>query len=155
MNLHKLLAKYNRIIDNLYIGNYMSPIDNDFLISNNIKLIINCTKTYKYKQSNTIQLIRLNITDINTPANNYIISSSIEKILKIIQIYLESNEGVLVHCHMGQQRSATLVACYLMKYMNLTLDEAIAKIQRKRKLAFLPEPTFIDFMKYYEVEIYS
>jgi hypothetical protein len=41
MNLHKILAKYNRIIDNLYIGNYLSPIDTDFITEKNIKLIIN------------------------------------------------------------------------------------------------------------------
>ena len=35
MNLHKILAKYNRIIDNLYIGNYLSPIDNEFITVKN------------------------------------------------------------------------------------------------------------------------
>jgi protein-tyrosine phosphatase len=153
MNLHKILAKYNRIIDNLYIGNYLSPIDNEFINEKNIKLIINCTKTYNYKSPDNIQVLRLNITDLNSPENNYIISASIDKILEIIQIYIKSNEGVLVHCHMGQQRSAMVVTCYLLKYLKLSLDKSITKIKKQRKLAFLPEITFYDFLKYYEIEV--
>lgn len=155
MNLHKILAKYNRIIDNLYIGNYLSPINTDFITKKNIKLIINCTKTYNYKSPDNIQVLRLNITDLNSPENNYIISASIDKILEIIQIYIKSNEGVLVHCHMGQQRSAMVIACYLIKYKKLKLDEAIKKIQKKRQLAFLPDATFMDFLKYFEIEVHT
>jgi protein-tyrosine phosphatase len=56
---------------------------------------------------------------------------------------------------MGQQRSAMVVACYLMKNNKLKLDEAIEKIQKKRQLAFLPDATFMDFLKYFEIEIHS
>ena len=153
MNLINLIDKYNKILNNLYIGNYQSPLDNEFLKKRNIKLIVNCTKTYDYSIDDEIQMIRLNITDFNSPENNIIIASNIDKILDIINIYLESNEGVLVHCHMGQQRSAMVVACYLMKYRGLSLNEAIYKIKTKRKLAFLPEATFLDFLKYYELEV--
>ena len=153
MNLINLIDKYNMILNNLYIGNHQSPIDNEFLNKKNIKLIINCTKTYNYSIDENIQIIRLNITDFNSPENNIIIASNIDKILEIINIYLGSNEGVLVHCHMGQQRSAMVVACYLMKYLKLSLVDAIIKVKKHRKLAFLPEITFNDFLKYYEMEL--
>jgi hypothetical protein len=155
MNLINIIDKYNKIIDNLYIGNYQSAIDQNFIKNNNIKLIINCTKTYNYPVTSDINLLRLNITDFNSPENNIIIASNIDKILEIISIYLESNEGVLVHCHMGQQRSAMLVACYLMKYKKMTLNKSIELIKSNRKLAFLPDATFIDFLKYYEIEIFE
>ena len=152
MNLINLIDKYNKIIDNLYIGNYQSPKDEEFLESKNIKLIINCTKSYTYDVNDNINIIRLNITDLNSPENNIIIASNIDKILEIINIYLASDEGVLVHCHMGQQRSAMVVACYLIKYLNLRLNKAIKKVKKYRKLAFIPEITFNDFLKYYEIE---
>jgi protein-tyrosine phosphatase len=152
MNLKNLMDKYNKIFDNLYIGNYESPTDIDFLKKHNIKLIVNCTKNYKYNIDNTINILRLNITDFNSPENNIIIASNIDNILEIIDIYLNSNEGVLVHCHMGQQRSAMIISCYLMKYKNMKLQETIENIKLKRKYAFLPEATFIDFLKYYELE---
>ena len=153
MNLINLIDKYNKIMNNLYIGNYQSPTDKEFLKKANIKLIINCTKTYNYPVDENIQMIRLNITDFNSPENNVIIASNIDKILQFINIYLESNEGVLVHCHMGQQRSAMVVTCYLLKYLKLSLDKSITKIKKQRKLAFLPEITFYDFLKYYEIEV--
>ena len=153
MNLKNLIDKYNKIIDNLYVGNYESPTDTDFLKTNNIKLIINCTKNFKYNLDNSINMIRLNITDFNSPENNIIIASKINNILDIMNIYINSNEGVLVHCHMGQQRSTMVVACYLMKYHKMILDSAISEIKNRRKYVFLPEATFIDFLKYYEIEL--
>lgn len=153
MNLLNIIDKFNKISNNLYIGNYQSAIDLNFLKEKNIKLIVNCTKSYEYPIREEIHMIRLNITDFNSPENNIIIASSMDKILQLINIYINSNEGVLVHCHMGQQRSAMVVACYLMKYRGLSLDEAIHKIKSKRKLAFLPEATFLDFLKYYELEV--
>ena len=74
MNLKNLMDKYNKIFDNLYIGNYESPTDIDFLKKHNIKLIVNCTKNYKYNIDNTINILRLNITDFNSPENNIIIA---------------------------------------------------------------------------------
>jgi protein-tyrosine phosphatase len=53
---------------------------------------------------------------------------------------------------MGQQRSAMIISCYLMKSHNMKLEETLEKIKLKRKYAFLPEATFIDFLKYYELE---
>ena len=153
MNLTKIMNKYNLIFNNLYIGNYLSPIDTKFIKDNNIKLIINCTKTFDYNIDNTIFVKRLNISDMNTPENNIIIASQIDAILELINIYIKSNEGVLVHCHMGQQRSAMVIACYLMKYNKYTLKHAIKDIKSKRKFAFFPESTFIDFLKYYEFEL--
>ena len=153
MNLVNNIDKYNRITGNLYIGNFESPHDKDFLEDNNIKLIVNCTKTYNYKLPSNIQKIRLNITDVNTPENNIIIANNIDKILEIINIYLKSEEGVLVHCHMGQQRSAAVIACYLMKYKKLSLKDAINKVKSKRRMAFNPQATFMDFLQYYEIEV--
>jgi protein-tyrosine phosphatase len=153
MKLLNITDKYNKIIDNLYIGNHQSAVDMDFINDNNIKLIVNCTKTYEYPIPDELQLIRLNITDFNSPENNIIITANIDKILEIIDIYLTSNEGVLVHCHMGQQRSALVVACYLMKYKDLSLKDAVKKIKQKRRFAFLPNATFMDFLEYYEIEI--
>jgi len=150
MNLKNLMDKYNKIIDNLFIGNYESPIDLKFLKDNNIRLIINCTKSYSYDVLDNVQMMRLPITDFNSPENNIILAHSIDKILEIIDIYLECKEGVLVHCHMGQQRSALIVVCYLMKYKNMNLENSIKEVKLKRKYTFIPEITFEDFLLYYQ-----
>jgi len=150
MKLKNLIEKYSKILNNLYIGNHESPIDQVFLKDKNIKLIINCTKGYSYEVPEYIQMIRLCITDFNSPENNIILAHSIDKILEIINIYLEGNEGVLVHCHMGQQRSAMVVVGYLIKYVQMNLNDSIKEVKIKRKYSFLPEITFEDFLIYYE-----
>jgi protein-tyrosine phosphatase len=95
-------------------------------------------------------MIRLCITDFNSPENNIILAYSVDKILEIMNIYLDGNEGILVHCHMGQQRSAMIVVCYLMKFLKINLYDSIKEVKNKRKFSFLPEITFEDFLNYYE-----
>ena len=142
MNLKNIMDKYNKIIDNLYIGNHESPIDTNFLKENNIKLIINCTKSYSYNVKDDIQMIRLCITDFNSPENNIILANNVDKILEIMNIYLSCNEGVLVHCHMGQQRSAMVVVCFLMKYHKMNFENAF-KYVRERRYCVQPNASFV------------
>lgn len=48
---------------------------------------------------------------------------------------------VLVHCHVGVSRSATLVLAYLMLKQNLTLVEAICAV--KESLGVIPNRGFL------------
>ena len=47
---------------------------------------------------------------------------------------------------MGQQRSAMVVVCYLMKYLKMNLNDSIKEVKIKRKYSFLPEITFEDLL---------
>lgn len=44
----------------------------------------------------------------------------------------KDNQAIYLHCKSGVGRSATVLAAYLMKYKNMTLDEAIETVQRDR-----------------------
>lgn len=52
-----------------------------------------------------------------------------------IERCLANNDGnVLVHCHMGQSRSAAVVVAYLMRRENIGVERAIERVKRRRSV---------------------
>ena len=55
----------------------------------------------------------------------------------------------LVHCKLGVSRSTTFVIAYLIKYANLTTDEAFAFVKSKRS-SIKPNDGFMRQLYMYE-----
>ena len=126
--------KVSKIIHNLYVGNKYSP-------NKNYDLIINCSTNLPFVINNTIQV---NLKDNPNEANN-MYNQLIEKnVLEEIHIALQDDKKVLIHCHMGMQRSCAVTACYLIKFLDFTVEEAINYIKSKRKIAFFFKVNFIE-----------
>ncbi|XP_051984060.1 dual specificity protein phosphatase 12 [Xyrauchen texanus] len=58
--------------------------------------------------------------------------------------------AVLVHCHVGQSRSAAVVTAYLMKTQNLSLQDAYTKLQNLKPDVKMNEE-FLDQLSLYEL----
>ena len=130
----------------LFLGDADDSANISAIRKHGITLIINCTNDLCNHFKNGAQ-----IRYFKGPVDDNLKKREVEKMLKclpaaVAEIADEIRRGgaVLVHCAMGKQRSATVVAAYLMAQHSLGVDEAIDFVRSKRGMAFTPEPNFVD-----------
>lgn len=127
---------YDEIIEYLYLGS-ASALNH----SEKFSLIVNCTMdVFIKKPENTI---RIPIRDEPYESNLFLQLLDETNVLQRINTSIINKTPVLVHCYAGQQRSCALVACYLIKYKNMSAEEAINYIKQKRRIAFFGNVNFI------------
>jgi protein-tyrosine phosphatase len=158
------LCHYNKILDNLFIGNLFTARDKEFITKNNIDIVLNITSeipNYFYCDKN-IKYYKLNISDTTNEYDQKIMMDNLHNFVKIIDKNLSenlinnTNHNILVHCYAGKSRSATVIAAYLIYKFNMTPDDAIKFIINKRSCAFNngERLIFYDVLnKYYKLKI--
>lgn len=122
----------NEIIPNLWLGNYKAAYSKEFLDNYNIKNIITIMDTFdnRYKYNN-INYLCFPLKDEDT----CILDDIFEKTNEFIYNVLKNNEKVLVHCKKGHHRSASIIAAFLMKYLEVDYMAAILYINHLRPCA--------------------
>lgn len=120
----------NEVINNLFVGsaNSVSSILH-------FSLVVNCTKDIPFPKYET-KCIRVPVDDSQENTNLFIEYIQGHQVLEQIHDALTNNQRVLVHCYAGINRSCSLVACYLMKYRNMTANEAVRFLQTRHCDAF-------------------
>ena len=73
---------------------------------------------------------------------NYFLPDICETIYKILNHSYNTETRILIFCFSGKQRSPTIVAAFLIKYLNLDLYQAVKIIQTKLPIAFTPQINF-------------
>ena len=131
------IDSYNEISTFLYLGNIHSLKDQE-----KFHLIVNCTKHIplptKCKES-----IRIPVDDHPSECENMMKYMIRTGVLKKIHHCRMNRQPVLIHCHAGMQRSAAILACYIIHFYKMTPDEAIKFIKSKRPIAFYPQANFM------------
>ena len=77
--------------------------------------------------SHGIEQLHIPTTDFTHPR-----IEDVEKAVDFVQRHAELGETVYIHCKAGRARSATVAMCWLMKYRDLTMDEAQQELLRCR-----------------------
>jgi hypothetical protein len=140
--LPKNWSNANLIIPRLWLGNYESSQDKNFIMRNRITVIINCSKDLPFVKLNGILKYRVPVHDNLDPFEINSMTKWIKKILPIIHYHYQQGRSILVHCAAGMQRSAIVVLSYLHQYHINDPAEALMKVKSKRVIAFMPYMNF-------------
>ena len=112
-----------------------------FMRAKRIGLIVNASRHIPmYFPDSDVRTYRIPIDD--DPRCNRTILRHWPVAVRAIDDMLRSGQGVLVHCRAGMQRSAAVVAAYLMWKRGLTADQAFEYINKRKAETFWPVPTF-------------
>lgn len=139
----------NEIIPRVWLGNRTASQDVGWLRSNNVTAVFNCTKDIPFAPG-TPHMYRVPVDDNLQDAELRNLEHwSWEIVFKVMKEYNEGNT-ILVHCAAGMQRSAAVVAMFLIAKYRCTTDEAIAYIKTKRPIAFYVQANFYRSIKGFE-----
>lgn len=138
---------FDKIIENLYLG------DADTYDKQQFALIVNCCPEINVNYADSNKVVRINVYDDIGDNEKLVSQIFIKQVLEKIHVYRLRNMPVLVHCAMGIQRSATIVACYLLRYgeQKMSVAETIMFIQSKREVAFSTGYAFLPVMAFYSL----
>ena len=157
----------NIIVENLYLGNIIEAHNLSFLVNNNIGAIINCTEDEPFHQyfimndednktKNEKYILRLDIKDSKDEENVEKFMDIIDNGVEFINTHRNINkQNIFVHCYWGLMRSATVIAGYLIKYENYSVDNAIELIKNKRSYTFSNLYNFRDILESYQEKIFK
>jgi protein-tyrosine phosphatase len=76
------------------------------------------------------------------------ISKHFEATSAFIQEHLQKGDRVLVHCSAGKSRSATICMAFLMKFRDLSLDQAYAVVEIVRDIVYPNEGFYMQLQAY-------
>ena len=120
---------------------------------NNIKLIVNCEihgehpncgpnrglepeSGYSYSPSlfiaENIDVINCGFEEMTAP---YTFDFIIDVVKNISYVIKYKKGRVLVHCHSGNGRTCLVIICFLIYYFNLSAEQAINEVRKKREKA--------------------
>jgi protein-tyrosine phosphatase len=133
------LAKYNKIMSRIFIGNFEAAKDREFFKKHNIRAVLNCTKEIPnhFAHNRDIEYMRIPVDD-SLKDKDY---NLMFEFMPVIAAYIHKHaviqgNNILIGCVAGRQRSVISVACYLVSYHNMTPHEACQLILQKRPEAF-------------------
>jgi dual specificity phosphatase 12 len=151
-------AHAHEVLPGLWLGDQTAAADGDFLATNRIRAVFNCTRHLPFhdavpgdKRHRVAIEDALPPTGADREAEQRAMAAL--AVRTVARICHEMRGGaVLVHCVAGRQRSASVVAMLLMFLHAGRLDAAgaIGAVRAKRPPAFVPQPTFFPTLAWWQ-----
>lgn len=140
-----------QIIKNLWIGSEGDSSNPSFFKAHDIRLVVNATGNIPIRAPADVKSYRIPVND--DPSENETMLRHLPVVVVIIDDVLKYGHGVLVHCRAGMQRSAAVVAAYLMWKKGMTADQAFEYINSRKHETFWPVPTFERALRAWEAQL--
>lgn len=132
---------YDGIVANIFIGGEYAAKT----FGHQFELLVNCAASLSCPPNHK-NCIHLPVHQNEKFAKFYFDMIHETGVLDRIHAHVLRNEPVLIYCIQGMHRSCTLVACYLMKYHNLNVEQVIKFIKTNRPIAFNPVYNLLETM---------
>jgi dual specificity MAP kinase phosphatase len=135
------------IVPHLWVGD-IDLAKNLIFLESNIDVVINCTEDIpffceKMKSSRPIYTLRVPVNDDLEPTSVETLANLLPSVTsELYTHHFKYHRRILVHCFAGIQRSASVVAAYLIRYFHYSLHDAIVLLKSKRMVCFTPYNNF-------------
>ena len=124
-------------------------MDENFLRQHGIQTVFNCTKDLPFHHTMR-RRYRVPVDDnLEEEEIRNMELWSFETIYKLLLEYKEGNT-ILVHCAAGMQRSAAIVAMFLMVLTGMKHEDAMLYIKDRRPIAFHQSANFLRSIQGFE-----
>lgn len=145
--------------DRLFIGDIRAALSPELHKRHGFRLVVNCTTSVPFLEPKVVPGVtysRVGVEDNGRPEEVQKLGEYLPATVAAIDKYLLEGHTVLVHCRMARQRSAAVIAAYLMyKYPDFTPDKAIQYVRYKKQDAFAPMANFHTALRDYAVLLKS
>ena len=140
------------ILDNLYLSDQIPSFDEDTLNNNDIKYLVNLTKTTPFLFKNTSNYHIKFMNNIDSYSSDKLIHKIDETVKHIFKLLL-NKKGVLIYCENGFSKSLVIVMCFLIKYYSskniLDIDDTVTFIKWKTRIDNVESYVDINIIKLY------
>ncbi|XP_045188674.1 dual specificity protein phosphatase 1-like [Mercenaria mercenaria] len=138
------------ILPGLYLGDSLHSAQQDTLRELGITCLLNVSTTCKNMFEQDFDYMNIPVND-NDSAN---ISSWFNEAIHFIDNARDNEGKVLVHCHAGVSRSATVCIAYIMYKNTMQLEEAFDHVRSKRGV-ISPNLNFMQQLKEFEKDLFG
>lgn len=128
----------SRVSDQLYVGNIYDAINIEWLEQHNITHIVNCIKGFDNLYPREFKYLSLHLDDQPQQTLYHVFEPS----YKFIRDAIHNGGTVLVHCHAGVSRAASITIYFLMKVKGWSYVEALQYLRKFRPIVN-PNPGFV------------
>ncbi|KDQ08484.1 hypothetical protein BOTBODRAFT_191750 [Botryobasidium botryosum FD-172 SS1] len=118
----------DQIIPNLWVGDFEAALDTELLEKHGIKYVLSAVQGIRVNKKfiqHKCDLLDTEYSDLFT---------FLPRAVSFIENALGKSEGVLVHCHAGMSRSASIAAAYLIKSQDMDVTAAIDLMKTARPI---------------------